>query len=165
MDFVKPDVVIQELRKLQRHNTFTVDTATYSFDGRIQEVFYYFTFGPSCYGNKLFGIRFGDLFLYADSHILQYMEGQEDYEVLMFNFNVLSELSTDLLGFSDDNWSDGTQSYVFEFLLPTIYEFGLGFTWTTMHEVGHHLGMSHPHDGDDSELNLDYGATAPTYYS
>ena len=34
-----------------------------------------------------------------------------------------------------------------------------------MHEVGHHIGLSHPHDGYDWEQGLDYGASGPTFFA
>ena len=40
---------------------------------------------------------------------------------------------------------------------PAVKAAGFGFTSTGIHEFGHHLGMSHPHDGYDSELELDFG--------
>jgi hypothetical protein len=69
------------------------------------------------------------------------------------------------LGFADDNWIDGTQSYVFEFDSAEYRELGYGFSTTTIHEGGHHFGMSHPHDGYDSELGLDYGPADEFYYA
>jgi hypothetical protein len=33
---------------------------------------------------------------------------------------------------------------------------GYGFSTTTIHESGHHFGMSHPHDGYDAEYELDF---------
>ena len=62
-----------------------------------------------------------------------------------------------LLGFADDNWVDGTQSFVFAFDADVYREFGYGFTGTAIHEVGHHIGMSHPHDGFDPETGVDFG--------
>ena len=52
---------------------------------------------------------------------------------------------------------DGTQTHVFMFDTPEYRELGFGFTATGIHEFGHHVGMSHPHDGYDSELDLDFG--------
>ena len=70
-----------------------------------------------------------------------------------------------LLGFADDNWRDGTQTYVFGFVAPFLQVAGYGFTTTSIHEVGHHLAMSHPHDGFDSERNLDYVPTGALYFA
>jgi hypothetical protein len=85
--------------------------------------------------------------------------------VPVFNYNTPDALTGGLLGFADDNWRDGTQSYVFGFLSPLLRNAGYGFTTTTTHEVGHHLGLSHPHDGYDSERDIDYGPNGPFYFA
>jgi hypothetical protein len=46
---------------------------------------------------------------------------------------------------------DGTQSLIITNLTPPRVANGLGLTTTLIHEVGHHLGLSHPHDGYDPE--------------
>ncbi len=69
-----------------------------------------------------------------------------------------------LLGFADDNWIDGTPSYVFQFDSPYYRSIGYGFTQTTIHEGGHHFGLSHPHDGYDSEWDIDYGSGGDLYF-
>ena len=66
-----------------------------------------------------------------------------------------------MLGFADDNWVDGTQSHVFMFDTPEDRALGYGFTTTGIHEFGHHIGMSHPHDGYDSEQELDFDSSGP----
>jgi hypothetical protein len=100
----------------------------------------------SCFGKKLFGIALADLFLYHNDHLMQFIEGDGDYEVPVFLFNGTDTLNCGgLLGFADDNWRDGTQSYVFGFVAPFLQVAGYGFTTTSIHEVGHHLGLSHPH--------------------
>ena len=70
-----------------------------------------------------------------------------------------------LLGYADDNWLDGTQTYVFEFDDPDSLAAGYGFTTTITHEVGHHLGLSHPHDGYDPTTGVDYGAQGDSYFT
>ena len=121
--------------------------------------------GQSCYGNRLFGIAFGDLFLYHDDKINQFVEGDADYEVPVFLYDVTdAALPGNLLGFADDNWTNGTQSYVFGFLAPVLRTLGYGFSNTVIHEVGHHVGMSHPHDGYDYEANVDYGPGDAFYF-
>lgn len=162
---IKPAEVVAQLGRLQSHNRFTAGVRAYPLDNSVARVLNCFTFGPSCYGNKLGGANFGDLFLYAESHLLQYLDGSGDYEVPVFHFNVINDLAGGLLGFADDNWRDGTQSFVFGFDAPALRAAGYGFTTTTTHEVGHHLGMSHPHDGYDSELDLDYSAGGNFYYA
>ena len=70
-----------------------------------------------------------------------------------------------LLGFADDNWVDGTQTFVFAFGADVYRTLGYGFTGTAVHEVGHHIGMSHPHDGYDSEDDFDYGPGGPFFFA
>jgi hypothetical protein len=165
-DYYKPVLVTQELTALQPHNTFTADVGSRAFTARAAQTYLCFFTDHSCYGNRLFGIAFGDLFLYHSDTLLQDLEGNGDYEVPVFGYNVTDDLTGGLLGFADDNWADGTQSYVFAFLSPLLRNFyGYGFTTTTIHEVGHHLGMSHPHDGYDYELDLDYGGAGDFYFS
>jgi len=40
-----------------------------------------------------------------------------------------------------------------------------GLTTTIIHEAGHHLGMSHPHDGYDWELGIDYYPAGDKYFA
>jgi hypothetical protein len=81
---------------------------------------------------------------------------------------VTDELLADqfgLLGFADDNWVDGTPSYLFLFNTPTYRLLGFGLSAPTVHEVGHHIGLSHPHDGYDSEQKIDYGPGGPFFFA
>ena len=162
--FIKPAIVNQELTALQPNNTFSTEVNSLPLSGNAAKIYQCFVTDHSCFGNRLFGIAFADLFLYHNSHLLQYLEGDGDYEIPVFLYNVPQPALGGLLGFADDNWSNGTQSYVFGFLWAAIRT-QLGFTTTTIHEVGHHLGMSHPHDGYDSEQDIDYGVAGPFYFS
>jgi hypothetical protein len=88
-----------------------------------------------------------------------------DYELPNFNYATTEDISAPLLGYADDNYRTGTQSFVFNFVSPGIVELGYGLTTTMIHEVGHHLAMSHPHDGYDSETGVDYDPTGPFYFA
>ena len=155
-----------KLGKLQPLNGLATEVHDQSLRGRALAIYQCFVTaftgpgpnGDSCYGGRLFNIAFADLFLFHDDKITQFIEGDADYEVPVFLYDITDELSPgNLLGFADDNWRDGTQSYVFGFVTPSIRTLGYGLTTTTIHEVGHHIGMSHPHDGYDYEDDLDYG--------
>jgi hypothetical protein len=161
-----PAMFKKKLSALQPTTTFTTDVTSQPFASRAAAVYKCFVADVSCYGQKLFGIAFGDLFLYHNDHLNEFIEGDRDYEVPVFLYNTPDALSAGgLLGFADDNWRDGTQSYVFGFLAPFLKAAGYGFTTTSIHEVGHHLGMSHPHDGYDSAQDIDYDATGSTYFA
>lgn len=91
-----------------------------------------------------------------------------DYVGEIFAFNTTEEGLGDwvgLLGYADDNWTDGTQTYSFVFGADIYRESGYGFTSTTVHEFGHHIGFSHPHDGYDAEYGIDYGPGADFFFA
>jgi hypothetical protein len=166
LKFLDTSYFLNKFKRLQPMNQFTTEVNSQLFANEAASVYQCFVADVSCYGKRLFGIAFGDLFLYHNDHLNQFIEGDQDYEVPVFLYNTTDELSAGgLLGFADDNWRDGTQSYVFEFDAPFLRTAGYGFTTTSIHEIGHHLGMSHPHDGYDSLLNLDYDATGPLYFA
>jgi hypothetical protein len=114
---------------LQPPNHFSSEVTGQPFTSRAAQVLACFVSDVSCFGKRLLGIAFGDLFLYHDTHLTQFIEGDEDYEVPVFLYNTTDALSAGgLLGFADDNWRDGTQSYVFGFLSPAIRTLGYGLT-------------------------------------
>jgi hypothetical protein len=117
-----------------------------------------------------FGDPFSELFCFFDANLGQYVPAypEEDYVIPVFAFNTTDERMGNmlgLLGFADDNWRDGTQSYVFEFGSEGPRAAGFGFSNLTVHEVGHHISLSHPHDGYDSERGIDYGPGGEFYYA
>ena len=117
-----------------------------------------------------FGDPFAELFCYFDANRSTYIPVYRpaDYVAGIHAFNTTAATlgsQFGLLGFADDNWVDGTQSYVFAFDSAEYRDLGYGFTTTVIHETGHHIGMSHPHDGYDSELGLDYGPGDDFYFA
>ena len=159
-------LISQELGELLTHNTVSTDLAEAPFKSRAADVYDCFIADISCYGSRLFGIAFGDLFLYHSDQLIKYLDGDANYEVPVFAYNDSEDLAAGgLLGFADDDWATGTQSYVFAFDDPFLQSIGYGFTSTIIHEVGHHVGMSHPHDGFDYETNSDFGPDGDFYYA
>ncbi len=80
-----------------------------------------------------FGDPFAQLFCYFDANLSSYVPNyrKADYVAPIFAFNTTAANLGDqfgLLGFADDNWVDGTQSYVFEFDAAEYREIGYGFT-------------------------------------
>lgn len=113
---------------------------------------------------------FAELFCYFDQNRATYIPdyGGADYVAGIYAFNTTTDnlgSMGGLLGFADDNWVDGTQSYVFEFDTEEFRSIGYGFSTTTIHEAGHHFGLSHPHDGYDSEYGIDYGPGDDFYFA
>jgi hypothetical protein len=116
------------------------------------------------------GVPDAELFCFFDANLGKYVPAfpEADYVLPMFAFNttdVRMGNQVGLLGFADDNWMDGTQTYVFAFDTPEDRALGYGFSTTIVHEGGHHFGMSHPHDGYDSELGIDYGPGGDFYFA
>ena len=117
-----------------------------------------------------FGDPFAQLFCFFSEHLSDYVPSYPagDYIAPVFAFNTTEDGLGDqfgLLGFADDNWVDGTQTFVFAFDTDVYRDFGYGFTATIIHEVGHHIGMSHPHDGLDPETGVDFDATGEFFFA
>jgi hypothetical protein len=163
--FVLPGLVAAELAELQPVNRFAVEVTGQPFVARAAGVYEAWVNNVPSYGNRPPGDPFANLFFYFGAQLMRFLEGDADYEVPIFAFNTTDALRAGFLGFADDNWADGTQSYVYAFDSPSDRDRGYGFTTTLIHEVGHHLAMSHPHDGYDSESGLDYGPTGPQYFA
>jgi hypothetical protein len=117
-----------------------------------------------------FGDTFAELFCYFDANLRRYIPkyGPRDYVGEIFSYSTTAESLGSmfgLLGFADDNWEDGAQTYEFVFASAGYRELGYGLSSTVIHEFGHHIGMSHPHDGFDSESGTDYDAAGETYFA
>jgi len=121
---------------------------------------------PGCW--MPFGTPFAQLFCYFSAHLDDYVPayGPRDYVGEVFAFNSTREVlrSLGLLGYADDNWSDGTQTFAYVFGGDFFRAVGYGFTATIIHEMGHHIGYSHAHDGYDSELGFDFGPSEEFYF-
>jgi len=171
--WINPAKVNQEYKALQPYYTWQTNmTQVDPIDAGAQLAFRIFAeLDPSNDCWNFYGTPYAELFCYFEelnkpAYIPAY--GPADYVVPIHAFNTEDASMGSyfgLLGFADDNWVDGTQSAVFQFDTPYYRALGYGFTATTIHEGGHHLGLSHPHDGYDWELNLDYGAAGGAYFA
>jgi len=108
---------------------------------------------------------FANLFLYNALNIASTWDGGAEYEAMFYNYATAENRAAGFLGFADDNWVDGTQSFTFNFISPGVLAAGYGLTTTQIHEYGHHFGMSHPHDGYDYQTATDYGPEGPYYFT
>ncbi|HSA99675.1 MAG TPA: hypothetical protein VLE49_03425 [Anaerolineales bacterium] len=171
-DWIDPAAVQAEFSSLEPYYAWEVNMVDYDpIDAKARKAFRIFAelnTSNDCWNQ--FGTPFAELFCFFDANRADYIPeyGNADYVAGIFSFNTTAaNLGTQfgLLGFADDNWVDGTPSYVFQFDSTEYRDLGYGFTSTTIHEGGHHFGMSHPHDGYDSELGLDYGPADDFYYA
>lgn len=171
-DWINTDYVRRELRGFQPYYDWRVRLTDYNpIDPGAKMslgIFGETALVDDCWND--FGTPFAQLFCYFDRNRDAYLPPYKpnDYVAGIYAFNTTDEnlgTQSGLLGFADDNWIDGTQSYVFAFDSEYYRSIGYGFSTTTVHETGHHIGMSHPHDGYDSELGLDYGPSDDFYFA
>jgi hypothetical protein len=118
--------------------------------------------GPGCQPQYRYG-AFDDPFVFAASHLSEFLDDPKaDREIAVFSYQVPDNV-TGCFAYADDNHLDGTPSMVFGFF-PTACRAAIGTTDILTHEVGHELGMSHPHDGYDYEEDRDFGAYGDTFF-
>jgi len=170
-DWIDTDFIVSRLSELQPYYDWQIELEDRNpIDDRARRAFRIFSGlrqRDDCWNE--FGDPFAELFCFFDANLDTYVPPypEEDYVIPVFAFNTTDARMGNflgLLGFADDNWRDGTQSYVFEFGSEGPRSFGFGFSRLTDHEVGHHIALSHTHDGYDSELGLDYGPGGEFYY-
>ncbi len=162
--YIDADLVRDEQSELLRLPT-TLDRQDLELKGRAEFCFLRWVRGRICFRHRpQYPDGFANLFLYGALNRGRFTNGGGQYEATVFNY-ATDFAAGGLLGYADDNWLDGTQSSVFAFVDPTIVEFGYGLSTTTIHEVGHHVGMSHPHDGFDYQKGLDFNASDRYYFA
>ncbi|MBM2616455.1 hypothetical protein JIG36_12895 [Actinoplanes sp. LDG1-06] len=164
--YTKPKLVVQELSELRWRNKLDYDNQDFALDAKNRECYDGFEAGVACYPESGLPAD-ANLFLYNRDNLDRTKDdgNKVDYELPVFNYVLPPDVDPSLLGYADDDWATGNQSYVFNFLSQSIVESGYGLSTTTIHEVGHHLGMSHPHDGYDSETGVDYGPSGDTLFA
>jgi hypothetical protein len=163
--FIKPRLLVDEVSELQRTTRFSYDNQDLPLTGKARQCYDLWLQDVPCYP-ELDYPAFANLFLFNALNLERTQDdaGRVDYELPNFNYATTDAESSGLLGYADDNYRTGTQSFVFNFLSPAIAE-AYGLTTTMIHEDGHHLAMSHPHDGYDSETAVHYGPTGPYYFA
>ncbi len=156
--YIKPKLLTDELSELRWRNTLDYDNQDLPYTGDAKRCYLDLLKDVSCYP-ELGYPPFANVFLQNTFQLRRTKDdaGRVDYELPIFNYAIDEGVGSPALGFADDNYRDGTQSYVFAFVSPEIVQAGYGLTTTLIHEVGHHVGMSHPHDGYDSTSGVDYG--------
>ena len=107
---------------------------------------------PSCYPSEPYSAE-ASLYLFHSLNSDLFFDGSADHEAGSFNYQTPGSCSA----FADDDHATGTQAFVYTFIDSGCQK-TIGFSDLLSHEYGHHVGMSHPHDGYDSEENLHYAA-------
>jgi hypothetical protein len=160
--WLNPTYVRQQLQSLEPYYRWQVAQSTVDpIDAAAQRAFHIFTGvlpQDDCWNS--FDYTFIELFCFFNANRSTYIPayGPNDHVVPVFAFNTTDDnwLSLGFAGMADDNWVDGTPSYAYVLNSPAVRAVGAGFSTVTVHEVGHHIGLSHPHDGYDAELGIDF---------
>ena len=164
--YITPRLLLEELSELQPTTRFSYDNQDLPFTGKALECYVQWLQDVPCYPDLDYP-GFANLFVFNALNLERTQDdaGRVDYELPNFNYVTTDDLGGSLLGYADDNWRTGTQSLVFNFLVPSDVEAGYGLTATMIHENGHHLAMSHAHDGYDSETGVDFVPSGPFYFA
>ena len=160
--FIEPRLVVDELSELQRTVDYSYDNQDLQLRGQARRCYLDWLQVVPC-TNRPYPAE-ANLFVYHALTLDRYLDGGGDYEAATFNYATGDDITPGFLGFADDNWVDGTQSFVFSFVSPGIVQSGYGLSTTLIHEVGHHVAMSHPHDGYDSETG-DFEPVGEHYFA
>jgi hypothetical protein len=159
-------LLLDELGELD-HVPYTADVEDLAFEGKAADCFLGWAVDrprERCYPRRTQYPIGANLFLFAALQREALIDGTgADYEGVLNNY-ATGDAATPL-GYADDNYLDGTQSFVASFVSPGIVAAGYGLTTTQIHEFGHHIGMSHPHDGFDYEDFRDFGPARDLFFA
>lgn len=178
-DYITPSRITSEHHKLRPYNTQSTTLTNLPFSSRQAQVYQcglsqqiHLFLDPSvparhCYGNRgdANDLLLTDFFLYHRDHENQFIDGDADLEVPIFDYGVPDGLANPaLLGIQDDDHVKGTRSSFIYTFTSNSYRQTRGMTNVTTHEAGHFMGLSHPHDGWDYEDFSYQGAYDPNFF-
>jgi hypothetical protein len=153
---------LQELSELQPLTKFKLEAKDLAYTPEIKAGYECLATGTECYpGVPSFASMFISNLINLNN-IISF--DQNNYELPMLSYVVPDNVPAPFLGLADDDWNTGTQSFVYGIYTPDIGT-NYGLTTTQIHEVGHHLAMTHPHNGYDFENGVEYGPSGPYAYA
>ena len=104
-----------------------------------------------------------DLLIWSKRHRNQLLDGVRGEIPILF-FDVADGYSGPFAGITWGN-RRGRQTWVHAWFSPNELLNYRSPTKLVAHEVGHHLGLSHPHDGYDPQSGLQFNQSGETYFS
>jgi hypothetical protein len=166
-----PSLMLDEIRELH-HLPYSIDQQDVAYEGRAKRCYLLWLANVPCYPKEVFAYPgTANLFLYGADNLGRLLDDERtarEYEAVLLNWAVEDGprglTSPPLLGYADDNYRNGTQSFVFSFISPDIAQ-NYGLTTTEIHEYGHHLNLSHPFDGFDYENKTQFGWDGKYYFT
>lgn len=151
-DLMKPDRGQLEMGKLKPFNLLTVAERDVPYTPEHDAIYqcalpYWVGTTTNCYPGRSNGGW--DLNIFHYDHLNDYVYGNADHEIMNFAYTQPeADAAGGLLGVTFSNGLYPGFTYGWNFPLERdIY----GLTETMIHEVGHHLGLPHPHDVYDYE--------------
>ena len=160
------------LGRLDPTRTYSTDVSVAPLAGPVASAFdcqqTAFTADPqSCFGDRTHlgpAGAFYDLDVYFGDHANQYLDGVR-YEVPVAAFDVPDRrLAPDTLAGFSSSAPPNIQSWSYVWLSDFFRQSGFEDTGLVTHEIGHHLGLSHVHDGFDVGLDTELSPTGPTFF-
>ncbi|HVF20350.1 MAG TPA: hypothetical protein VNA14_08915 [Mycobacteriales bacterium] len=123
-------------------------------------------FAPACSRSDRYSV-YSNPFVDEMTHRDRFIDdaGEVDYEAPVFLYGLTDRTSPadSCFAYADDNQRDGVQSQIVAYL-PAWCRRSVGATEFTLHELGHHFSLSHPHDGYDYETGVDYYAWGKFFF-
>ncbi len=162
-----PGLIVDEISELH-HLPYSIDQQDLAYKRKARECYVLFLKNARCFPQKYPNYpananQNANLFLFGAENLDRLLDDEKssrEYEATLLNWAVpdgaKGQTSPPLLGFADDNYRSGVQSFVFSFVSPAIAQ-NYGLTTTEIHEYGHHLNLSHPFDGFDYEAGREFG--------
>lgn len=154
------------LEALQPWNAFTVkDQRRIPFAGQIEAVHRCWVTGwldPTGVGDPCFGgtaprYAYYDLWKYVTTHLPQFTSTAADYSIPTLVFEIPAAKANPFFRAEADlDPRTGGQSFIVSYETDRLRTLGFGQTDTLLHEVGHHLGLRHVHDGTDYATGIQF---------
>jgi hypothetical protein len=121
---------------------------------------------PDCW--TAFGMPAAEFYCYFFGNYSQYFPTNTQDSVVPavgFTTNDNATARVHFTGNTDDDFTTGAPTIIEELNTPQVRNSptGFGYTHLTIHEAGHYMGLSHPHDGLDAEGLFDYGPLGPFF--
>jgi hypothetical protein len=162
---IKKDLLLEQLRKLQPLTDFKLELKDQVYTPEAKRTYECVANNTTCYPDVFGGSPGASIFVHSFLNFDKLIDfDQKNYELPIVAYTVPDNVPAPFLGLADDDYQTGTQSFVEAVVTPDLNQF-YGLTTTLIHEVGHHLAMSHPHDGFDSQDNINFGTTGDFTYS
>lgn len=153
-DLMKPSRGQLEMKKLRPFNPISIAEREVPYTPEHDAIYqcalpYWFGTPTNCYPGRSNGGW--DINIFHSDHLNEYVYGNADHEIMNFDYTLPDvEAAGGLLGVA---FSMGSYpGFTFDWNLTSNRDY-YGMTYTMIHEVGHHLGLTHPHDVYDYEDN------------